>query len=434
MGAVDLELAAAKMGYAIIRTQKLKHGQAVRRSMAHALRSQDTPNADPSRLSHNDASAATVDEALERFNERLATQAKVRKNAVLAVEYLVTASPEAMSGKSREEQDAYFADALRWLEDKHGKENVVAWGIHRDETTPHMYALVVPLDDKFKLNCRHYLGGAKALGEMQTDFAQKVGLAHELERGLERSKARHVSIREYYARVNEATPKTPGIAMPEPAGLLESKKDFGRRCMDAVLAQVGPERKALTAKAAQGELDRRRLAELDATARELRGRADRLKETADRLYSVASLFTPDEIRAAQNRKQQDAENARRAEIERQKAAEVAEFERRVRNVANLSRSAGVEHTFAKKAAEALKNAGGDAGRVDWRAVELLTTREAIAKHGQSAASVAAAINKHSPGRIDPASHGETKQAIERAAPALELEYTQRQQKTRGLSR
>ena len=49
-----------------------------------------------------------------------------------------------MQGKARSSQDAYFRDALDWLKNKHGAENVVYAGIHRDETTPHMYAYVVP--------------------------------------------------------------------------------------------------------------------------------------------------------------------------------------------------------------------------------------------------------------------------------------------------
>ena len=60
-----------------------------------------------------------------------------RKDAVQAVEYLITASPEAMQGKPKSEQDAYFRDSLEWLKQRHGAENVVYAGIHwgRDDTT-----------------------------------------------------------------------------------------------------------------------------------------------------------------------------------------------------------------------------------------------------------------------------------------------------------
>ena len=121
-----------------------------------------------------------------------------------------------MQGKARSSQDAYFRDALDWLKNKHGAENVVYAGIHRDETTPHMYAYVVPRVGE-KLNCRQFLGGARALNEMQTDFAQSVGIKHGLERGLEGSRARHTAIGQYYGRVNQKTPQTPDIDLPEPS-------------------------------------------------------------------------------------------------------------------------------------------------------------------------------------------------------------------------
>ncbi len=241
-----------RMGKAIIRMQKLKSPVAVRRSMKHAFREQDTPNADPSRTPENThIGAADVGEALERFNARLPD--KVRSNAVLAVEYLITASPDEMRGKAREEQDAYFGDALKWLEAKHGKENVVYAGIHRDETTPHMYAYVVPIDERGKLNCRAFYGEKEALSKMQTDFADKVGKQHGLERGLEGSRARHTDIRQYYARVQAATPRTPDIDVPD-GKLLEGKEAYGQRVAKAVLEQIAPELVALRAKAQQTDL------------------------------------------------------------------------------------------------------------------------------------------------------------------------------------
>jgi hypothetical protein len=249
------------MGYAILRTQKLKSGIAVRRSMKHAFREQDTPNADPDRTPDNThIGASDVDQALARFNARLPD--KVRKNAVLAVEYLITASPEDMKGKSRQEQDAYFRDGLEWLKRRHGVENIVYAGVHRDETTPHMYAYVVPLDRQGKLNCRSFLGGAQALSEMQTEFAQEVGKQHGLARGLEGSKARHTRIQQYYARVQQATPKTPSIDVPE-AKMLEGKETYGRRVAQSVLDQLGPEVRSLQAKAAHADLAKQQAAAAD---------------------------------------------------------------------------------------------------------------------------------------------------------------------------
>ena len=203
------------MGYAILRVQKLKDKGSIRRSLKHSFRAQDTPNADPERTPDNShVFADSVDSAMNNISQRLDTQKKIRKNAVLAVEYLVTGSPESVQGKTRAQQDDYFQDAIHWLKEKHGAENVVYAGVHRDEQTPHLYAYVVPIDEREKLNCRAFLGGAKMLNEMQTDFAEKVGIKHGLERGIEGSKAKHQSIKKYYAAIQHSEMQTV-IVRPE---------------------------------------------------------------------------------------------------------------------------------------------------------------------------------------------------------------------------
>ena len=197
------------MGYAILRVQKLKDKGSIRRSLKHSFRAQDTPNADPERTPDNShVFADSVDHAMNNITQRLDTQKKIRKNAVLAVEYLVTGSPESLQGKTRAQQDDYFQDAIGWLKEKHGADNVVYAGVHRDEQTPHLYAYVVPIDEREKLNCRAFLGGAKMLNEMQTDFAEKVGIKHGLERGIEGSKAKHQSIKKHYAAIQKSEEQT----------------------------------------------------------------------------------------------------------------------------------------------------------------------------------------------------------------------------------
>lgn len=192
------------VGFAILRAKKIKTAGGVNLSLKHAYRDQITPNADPNRLSNNSMLIPTREEALSRFNERLSqVEGKIRKNGVLCVEYLITASPEDMHAKTKEQQDQYFKDALKWLEERHGKENIITAGIHRDESTPHLYVHVVPMDrNRNKLNCRAFLGGADVLSAMQTDFYNKVAKNHGLERGIKGSKARHTRVRDFYKNIN----------------------------------------------------------------------------------------------------------------------------------------------------------------------------------------------------------------------------------------
>lgn len=210
------------MKYAILRTQKLKATGAVWRSLKHAFREQPTPNADPDKAAKNEHVGATsAAEAMQKVRDRLPE--KRRKDAVLAIEYLITASPEAMQemgGKS----SAYFNDALKWLRERHGRANVVYAGVHRDETTPHMYAYVVPLDESTgRLNARRWLGGAKALSEMQTDFAATVGAQHGLERGIKGSRAKHERVKRHYGLVNQAHDQAAELGMLDKASLAVGK-------------------------------------------------------------------------------------------------------------------------------------------------------------------------------------------------------------------
>ena len=86
--------------------------------------------------------------------------------------------------------------------DRHGAENVVLAGAHRDERAPHMYAYVVPIDKVNRSFKRQkWFGGAKALNNMQTDL-QNVATAYGFERGIEGSKAKHQRVSQYYAKLS----------------------------------------------------------------------------------------------------------------------------------------------------------------------------------------------------------------------------------------
>ena len=187
---------------AILRTAKHPSLGSVGGSAQHNFRERDTPNADPERTALNRTSGAqSSKELVAGVKARLATQDKVRKNAVLAVEYFVGASPEWFSQADPKQREAYFDQAEKWLKERHGAENVIAVTRQYDETSPHVCAYVVPIDPKGKLNCSHFLDGREKLTQMQTDFADKVGRQFGLERGIEGSKAKHKTIKQYYAEI-----------------------------------------------------------------------------------------------------------------------------------------------------------------------------------------------------------------------------------------
>lgn len=272
------------MSYAILRTAKLTSFGNIGGSAQHNFRERKTPNADPERTTLNRTSGAqSAKEVLDGVKERLATQAKVRKNAVLAVEYFIGASPEWFSQADTKKREVYFDQAEKWLKERHGVENVIAVTRQYDETSPHVCAYVVPIDPKGKLNCSYFLDGREKLTHMQTDFAEKVGSQVGLERGIEGSKATHKTIRQYYAEmqrpVQEAT-ITPESLKPKKfkEGFLgklginthvENEEGIAQRLTDAVRKVYQPAVQAAKqhhAEKAANEARARELAQLRATA------------------------------------------------------------------------------------------------------------------------------------------------------------------------
>lgn len=269
------------MSYAILRTAKLKSMGEIGGSLAHTFRTRDTPNADPHRAELNEHGNGDCPESVKAALKARLPE-KRRSDAVLCVEYFIGASPEHFAQGN--DGSAYFADAVEWLKARHGPENVVATAIHRDETSPHLVAYVVPLDDQGKLNAKAFLGGKAKLSAMQTEFAHEVGRRHGLERGLEGSKAKHTTIRDYYARVGSATVKTSTVDVPDPR-LSErlNPRAYGERVAQAVLEQLGPELKVLRAKAAEADAAKREAKEAKAAL------ADQVKRLEPILKAIRPL-------------------------------------------------------------------------------------------------------------------------------------------------
>lgn len=204
------------MGYCIMRTRKLKTDGNVGASLAHAWRDRETPNADQSRTPANQHSGAiSKADALAKYRALLPD--KVRKNGVRCIEYLITASPDAL--KSTQALRKYYADAVAWLQAKHGRGLFYA-GLHMDEKTPHLYAYAVPIDGRGRLNCRAFLGGREKLSALQDEFYEAVGKPSGLERGVRGSRAKHQEVKRFYSLVAEVDRlELPAIDVPRPPRL-----------------------------------------------------------------------------------------------------------------------------------------------------------------------------------------------------------------------
>jgi hypothetical protein len=397
--------------FAILRTAKLKSFGNVGGSLSHTYRTRETTNADPDRCNDNEHSHNSPADVMQALRDRLPD--KYRKDAVIGLEYFVGASPQWFDGKTREHQDKYFHESIEWLKERHGEENVVGWSIHRDETSPHLVAYVVPMSDRGTLNAKQWTGGAAALSKMQTDFAKNVGARNDLERGIEGSKAHHQTIKGFYAQIGQAGQQIiVSPAMTEPKVLKKNLFSTEYESPETVAQRVtGAVQKAYTPTIEQAKLaasEGRRADEMARTARSLerdkKALTERLKSFQDHLGPILQLATLSKQEYAQLvRHAQERVNAIKAEREREADNYRANHERsrRIDDLVRVERtSAGPAHSFAQHALRAIGKAGGDMSKIEWNEVEAAAIHESIVQHRQDPKKVLAAIVKHSPGMVD----------------------------------
>lgn len=197
-----------RMAYGILRMAKIKSRVSLLHAAKHHTREAPPDNADPAKAKLNQVTDSS-ETVMARYSEALAGL-KVRKNAVHAVELMMTFSPEKLEGKSAAERADFIASfgskAKKWADETlGGSQNCLLAALHRDEMTPHVHLIYLPLKDE-RLNARAFIGGTKdRMRELQDDFYEKVSKPLGLERGLprEQTKRRHVACREYYGKMDK---------------------------------------------------------------------------------------------------------------------------------------------------------------------------------------------------------------------------------------
>lgn len=438
--------------FVIIRHKKLKSVGHVAAAIKHNSRGMDVPNADPARSPLNVISGGGM--LTLSTNLASCTIKSTQPNPVVAVEYMVTASPERIKDPAFD-REGYFMDARAYLDNLLGPENLVHCAIHMDETSPHMQIIYTPIvtvaastrrrsvvvgkneDDTQRRETREFATPAgralraktftdrAASKALQSDFAAHVGAKYGLERGIERSKARHEPIQKIYPQVMQAIE----------AG--EAKN----RLIEARTGELLARHEQISGDAATRALPRPiRLKALDVTPQVLSKNilgisthetteevAERITEGLGRYYAplheAAQRQQSAEIRAGQlteRVKRLEAElepfrplvegldshgvaavlshAAKVSEIQRVKTGWRAEFERRVSAVPKLERLSGPVATFARIAKAALAKLAGNALGVDWGAVESDSIKQII-EDGWPPRRAGQVIQEHSPGHV-----------------------------------
>lgn len=220
--------------FAVLRVEKIKTFSALKAMENHWNRATPTPNIDPKKTKYNKyyhGNKNVVSTVRAKLKEKGIV--KLRKNGVLALEFVLTFSPEFLKD---EETGKYLSDAkeklknwqiatVKWAKTTYG-DRLIAQIFHYDENTIHTHLTVCPFDTsrngKNVLNARGITGGAKKLRGIQDSYAKAV--AHcGLRRGVRGSTAKHTSIKEFSKALNQGKKLAKDIGVPLPSN---SPKEF----------------------------------------------------------------------------------------------------------------------------------------------------------------------------------------------------------------
>lgn len=184
------------MSYAILRHGKIKSaGKGAAISHNHRLSDDAKINIDKAKAHLN--IFFDGDGAKDRIDAK--TPAKHRKDAVIAVEILLTSGPEFFDAIETDREKlavdpkfvAWVEQSIGWAKKEFGA-NIVDAVLHMDESTPHIHILTVPLTRDGRL-CAKEVTARAEMQRRQTDYAE-VMTAFGLERGTPASETKREHI------------------------------------------------------------------------------------------------------------------------------------------------------------------------------------------------------------------------------------------------
>ena len=143
-----------------------------------------------------------------------------RKNAVVLLDSIITASPDDMKRMEETgEMMPFFRDALEWYGKHFGV--VVNAVVHLDETTPHMHVQSVPVTADGRLCARDFCGGRAVMGRAQDAIENEVfaryGLDHRCVREPEQAR-KHMKLAAFKAKAEAEKLRKLREAVDELAG------------------------------------------------------------------------------------------------------------------------------------------------------------------------------------------------------------------------
>lgn len=230
------------MGYCIMRNEKIKtmshcigleneHNRAS--SEENLYKERFSPNIDWKKTDENIYLVKKSNWKRIIENELRKHGIKKRKDAVLMIDSIYTASPEVIATWDRETLENYFKDCLEFHQKHYGL--VINAVVHLDETTPHLHVDDIPLiqkeDGTWKLSAKEVIGNRSKMSKTQSDFYKEVGKKYGLERGEEKSLKVHKEVSHKLAEDNKKL-KAENSGLEERNNQLgeeiSSKEEFGK--------------------------------------------------------------------------------------------------------------------------------------------------------------------------------------------------------------
>ena len=143
----------------------------------------------------------TIDEVTKQHG------VKVKKDSVVMLDAIYTASPEFFKNKTKSEMMDYFKDCLDFHRKHYGK--VISAVIHFDETTPHMHVVSVPIiktGERWALSAKLIMGRPADYRRRQDEFYEQVTKRFGLDRGARSDpakKRKYLCVQDFKKYMNE---------------------------------------------------------------------------------------------------------------------------------------------------------------------------------------------------------------------------------------
>ena len=203
------------MSYAIIRNTKYKR-ENLKGIFRHNERrnknySNDNIDKEKSYLNYSIKSPQySYEKEFDRIKEKYNLKGQIKKVSNIACEYIITSDHDFFERIEEEETKRFFETAYKFVaEYKHlGEQYIISAKVHRDEQTPHMHLIFLPVvhttDKKGnsidKLACSEFWKAKDSYRQLQDAFYRyMVENGFDLQRGLpkEETNRQHYSVEEY---------------------------------------------------------------------------------------------------------------------------------------------------------------------------------------------------------------------------------------------